>query len=61
MKTILKEIKEGELYKGNINKELFKITKIDNNKGKLYFENKGRIFEADIATFKRCLLTKEEL
>lgn len=61
MKTILKEIKEGELYRGNINKELFKITKIDNNKGKLYIENKGKIIEADIATFKRCLLTKEEL
>lgn len=61
MKTILKEIKEGKLYRGNINNELFKITKIDKNKGKLYFENKGKIFEADIETFKRCLLTKEEL
>lgn len=57
---MLEDIKKGDIYRGKINKAIFEIIAINPEKKNLIFKSKGKLFEVNIETFKRCLLEKIE-
>lgn len=57
-KIVNDNLKVGDKFKGNINKEIFEIISIDESKGYLKIKHKEKILEYKIDWFKRILLTK---
>lgn len=57
-KIVNDNLRVGDKFKGNINKEIFEIISIDESKGYLKIKHKEKILEYNIDWFKRMLLTK---
>ena len=57
-KIVNDNLRVGDKFKGNINKEIFEIISIDKSKGYLKIKYKEKILEYKIDWFKRILLTK---
>lgn len=57
-KIVNDNLRVGDKFKGNINKEIFEIISIDESEGYLKIKHKEKILEYKIDWFKRMLLTK---
>ena len=57
-KIVNDNLRVGDKFKGNINKEIFEIISINEEKGYLKIKHKEKILEYKIDWFKRILLTK---
>ena len=57
-KIVNDNLKVGDKFKGNINKEIFEIISINEEKGYLKIKHKENVLEYKIDWFKRILLTK---
>ena len=57
-KIVNDNLRVGDKFKGNINKEIFEIISIKEEKRYLKIKHKEKILEYKIDWFKRILLTK---
>lgn len=57
-KIVNDNLRVGDKFKGNINKEIFEIISINEEKGYLKIKHKENVLEYKIDWFKRILLTK---
>ena len=57
-KIVNDNLRVGDKFKGNINKEIFEIISINEGKGYLKIKHKENVLEYKIDWFKRILLTK---
>lgn len=57
-KIVNDNLRVGDKFKGNINKEIFEIISINEEKGYLKIKHKENVLEYKIDWFKRMLLTK---
>ena len=56
-KIVNDNLRVGDKFKGNINKEIFEIISINEEKGYLKIKHKENVLEYKIDWFKRMLLT----
>ena len=57
-KIVNDNLRVGDKFKGNINKEIFEIISINEENGYLKIKHKENVLEYKIDWFKRMLLTK---
>lgn len=57
-KIVNDNLRVGDKFKGNINKEIFEIISINEENGYLKIKHKENVLEYKIDWFKRILLTK---